>query len=258
MVLHNVCTWPGNEANGLQCSGLFVARDRKLERRQRLKRVNPLPGGTMGATVSKIIQTITAILVCHCVSVCFFKQPISYRVVRVYYFASTPSLKILVSSKANVTLPVLQNLATRAFKDCLIASGWSNTGGGGGTSMRLAMRRPLLCETTRGTIVRICVTVTQCHTLWHNDKWGPVSMSHSVILWQVGDISQSWDIVGGTGAYKKNEWEGSVKMCIFSVRSILKHYKFACTHPKCTKQGGPGTQLAQLCHFEAIMIVTSC
>ena len=128
----------------------------------------------------------------------------------------------------------------------------------GGTSMRLAMRRPLLCETTRGTIVRICVTVTQCHTLWHNDKWGPVSMSHSVILWQVGDISQSWDIVGGTGANKKNEWEGSVKRCIFSIRSILKHYKFACTHPKCTKQGGPGTQLAQLCHFEAIMIVTSC
>ena len=101
-VLHYVCTWPGNKANGLQCSGLFVARDRKLERRQRLKRVNPLPGGTTGATVSKIIQTITAILVCHCVSVCFSEQPISYRAVRVYYFASTPSpsLKILVSFKS--------------------------------------------------------------------------------------------------------------------------------------------------------------
>ena len=126
-----------------------------------------------------------------------------------------------------------------------------------GTSMRLAMRRPLLCETTRGTIVRICVTVTQCHTLWHNDKWGPVSMSHSVILWQVGDISQSLDIVGGIGVRIVSERKVG-KGLFFSIRSILKHYKFACTHPKCTKQGGPGTQLAQLCHFEAIMIVTSC
>ena len=181
-----MCTWPGNEANGLQCSGLFVARDRKLERRQRLKRVNPLPGGTMGATVSKIIQTITAILVCHCVSVCFFKQPISYRVVRVYYFASTPSLKILVSSKANVTLPLLQNLATRAFKDCLIASGWSNTGGGGGQAWDLPWDDhccvkqpvgPLWGSVSLSHSVTPCDIMTsedlcQCHTLWYCDKWG--------------------------------------------------------------------------------------
>ena len=160
-----MCTWPGNEANGLQCSGLFVARDRKLERRQRLKRVNPLPGGTTGATVSKIIQTITAILVCHCVSVCFSEQPISYRAVRVYYFASTPSpsLKILVSSKANVTLAVLQNLATRAFKDCLIASGWSNTGGEGDKH-----------ETCHETTTAVwnnpwdhCEDLCHCHTVSH-------------------------------------------------------------------------------------------
>ena len=158
-----MCTWPGNEANGLQCSGLFVARDRKLERRQRLKRVNPLPGGTTGATVSKIIQTITAILVCHCVSVCFSEQPISYRVVRVYYFASTPSVKILVSSKANVTLAVLQNLATRAFKDCLIASGWSNTGGEGDKH-----------ETCHETTTAVwnnpwdhCEDLCHCHTVSH-------------------------------------------------------------------------------------------
>ena len=106
-----MCTWPGNEANGLQCSGLFVARDRKLERRQRLKRVNPLPGGTTGATVSRIIQTITAILVCHCVSVCFFKQPISCREVRVYYFASTPSPSLFWSvQKQMLPLPSCKTL----------------------------------------------------------------------------------------------------------------------------------------------------
>ena len=106
---------------------------------------------------------LSSFLVCHCVSVCFFDQPISCRVVGVNYFASTPSLNILVSSKANVTFPVLQNLATRAFKDCLIASGWSNTGGGGDKH-----------ETCHETTTAVwnnpwdhCEDLCHCHTVSH-------------------------------------------------------------------------------------------
>ena len=129
---------------------------------------------------------LSSFLVCHCVSVCFFDQPISCRVVGVNYFASTPSLNILVSSKANVTLPVLQNLATRAFKDCLIASGWSNTGGGVGQAWDLPWDDhccvkqpvgPLWGSVSLSHSVTPCDIMTsgelcQCHTLWYCDKWG--------------------------------------------------------------------------------------
>ena len=128
----------------------------------------------------------SSFLVCHCVSVCFFDQSICCQVVRVNYFASTPSLQILVSSKANVTLPVLQNLATRAFKDCLIASGWSNTGGGGGQAWDLPWDDhccvkqpvgPLWGSVSLSHSVTPCDIMTsgdlcQCHTLWYCDKWG--------------------------------------------------------------------------------------
>ena len=99
-------------------------------------------------------------------------------------FATARSLKFSIVWWYYPFHPLLvQNLATHAFKDCLIATAWSYT-------WETSMRPPLLWETTRETIVRTSDIMTSdsgvaVWLVWQNNMWH---------WWQ--DISQSSDIWG--------------------------------------------------------------